>query len=212
MFSQGLHKDKSSQQFTIWHSSCHSLFIPTNYQEWGFVGICNSEVWNFFFASVPVNPSDVWHTRKWGIENSRKFAKSNKTPPWTIFPLLMVCRLEREYVINEWDYTQPSLTGLWFNTAQFSCAIQSIFHSFFSLCFFISLSSLASVCSCRVFSSITYIPAPVCVILNVFWCRYQAQKDGAVKGTPAWGDTHKFPPPETCRKWTLSTLTLMLIG
>lgn len=44
----------------------------------------------------------------------------------------MICRLEVGYVINEWDYTQPLLTGLQFNRAKFSCCIQLSLSSIFT--------------------------------------------------------------------------------
>lgn len=125
-------------------------FSPTIYNwESGFGGICNYNLSFSFPPCLPVNPSNVWRLWKWGIKSPHRLAKSNWTLPWKIFSLLMVCRLDREYAINEWDYTQPSLTGLWFITAQFSCAIQ--LYSSFSLPSVFSfppslLSSLTSLC------------------------------------------------------------------
>lgn len=120
-FLWDLHKQNPSLfrdlSFGIYRATvCLSLLI-TGYQDSGVFAIPS-----FFFSSPAcqtVNLPDVWRLRKWGVENPHKFAWSNWTPPWKIFTLLMVCRLDWEYVINEWDYTQPLLTGLWFNTAQF---------------------------------------------------------------------------------------------
>lgn len=135
-----------------------------------------------FLACQTVNPSLVWRLWKWGIKNPHKFAKSNWTPPWKIFSLLMVCRLDRENVINERDYTQPSLTGLWFNTAQFSRAIQ--LYSSFSLPSVSSLPSslLSSLASLFLSLWSPWEPCyhcceqpclPLCM-QNCFQCRHQA--------------------------------------
>lgn len=90
-------------------------------------------LFSFSPACQTVSPSEVWRPQKWAIKKPYKFAKSSWTPLWEMFFLLMVCRLDWEYVINERDYTQPLLTGLWFDTAQFSCAIQADTQSLFPL-------------------------------------------------------------------------------
>ncbi len=102
--SRVLHKDNPSlfsDSFVgIYHATvCLSLLITGNQDS----GVFVIPMCDLFFLPCcqTVNTSDVWRVRKWGIKHPHKFAKSNWTPPWKIFSLLMVCRLDREYVINE---------------------------------------------------------------------------------------------------------------
>lgn len=81
----------------------------------------------WFFSSLPARLSTHLTFDICKNEASRVLIKLLKAAHlWKFFSLLMVCRLDREYVINEGDYNQPLLTGLRFNTAQFSCAIPAL--------------------------------------------------------------------------------------
>lgn len=138
-----------------------------------------------------VSQSDIWRRRKWGIENPHEFAKSEQTPPWKLVPPLMASRLDGEYVINERDYKQPSLNGLWFDTARF---FFPPLHRALPLCFLhLFLPFLISgLClfTLDVFSSYTESLRAVIWVFSDADIECLEKQRGPNKNNPACGHTH----------------------